>query len=73
MPNIHAKFGGDLCLDWGGGLAYLAANDVLSKAEAQVAIGLYRLVSDEGSTRSSPNESMFVSHETWSSNTRFST
>jgi hypothetical protein len=48
MPTIHSKFGGDLCLDWGGGLAYLAQNGVLSKAEEQFAVGLYRLISDEG-------------------------
>ncbi len=48
MPRIHAKYGGGLCLDWGGGLAYLAKNSILSKAEEQFAVGLYKLISDEG-------------------------
>jgi hypothetical protein len=48
MPLIHSKYGGDLKLDWGGGLAYLAQHEILSKAEEQFAVGLYRLISDEG-------------------------
>ncbi|MGA2482523.1 MAG: hypothetical protein ABSF92_05350 [Candidatus Acidiferrales bacterium] len=48
MPAIHAKYGGDLRPDWGGGLAYLAKNEILSKPEEQLAVGLYRLISDEG-------------------------
>jgi hypothetical protein len=48
MPRVHAKYGGNLSLDWGGGLAYLAKNDVLSKAEELFVMSLYRLISDEG-------------------------
>jgi hypothetical protein len=48
MPQIHEKYGGELRADWGGGLAYLATHDVLSKAEELLAVSLYRLISDEG-------------------------
>ncbi|HTC63324.1 MAG TPA: hypothetical protein VK709_10815 [Candidatus Saccharimonadales bacterium] len=48
MPAIHVKCGGTLRPGWGGGLAYLAQNSVLSKAEEQFAVGLFRLMSDEG-------------------------
>ena len=48
MPRIHEKYGGELRLDWGGGLAYLAKHEILSKAENLLAVDLYRLISDEG-------------------------
>ncbi len=48
MPAIHAKCGGVLQIGWGNGLAYLAQNSVLSKAEELFAVGLFRLMSDEG-------------------------
>jgi hypothetical protein len=48
MPKIHARYGGDPPLEWGAGLAYLARNAILSKAEEQLAVSLYRLISDEG-------------------------
>jgi len=48
MPAVHEKCSGTLRIDWGGGLAYLAQNSVLSKAEEQFAVGLSRLISDEG-------------------------
>lgn len=48
MPAIHNKYGGDLHLEWGGGLEYLAKNGILSRAEEQFAAALFRLISDEG-------------------------
>jgi hypothetical protein len=48
MPAINSKCGGTLRIDWGGGLAYLAQKSVVSKAEEQFAVGLFRLISDEG-------------------------
>jgi len=48
MPAIQSKCGGVLPTGWGGGLAYLAQNSVLSKAEEQFAVGLFKLMSDEG-------------------------
>jgi hypothetical protein len=48
MPAVHAKCGGTLRTEWGGGLAYLVQNSVLSKAEEQFAVGLFKLISDEG-------------------------
>jgi hypothetical protein len=48
MPRIHEKYGEQLRTDWGGGLAYLAKHEILSKVEEQLAVDLYRLISDEG-------------------------
>jgi hypothetical protein len=48
MPRIHQKYGGELRVDWGGGLAYLVKHEILSKAEELLAADLYRLISDEG-------------------------
>jgi len=48
MPRIHEKCGDELRTDWGGGLAYLAKHEILSKAEELLAVGLYKLISDEG-------------------------
>jgi hypothetical protein len=48
MPKIHAKYGGILPTDWGGGLAYLLRHGVLSKTEEQFSARFYALISDEG-------------------------
>jgi len=48
MPRIHGRFGGTLPTSWGGGLAYLLQNSVLSKTEEQFAAAFYTLISDEG-------------------------
>jgi hypothetical protein len=48
MPSVHAIYGEELRLDWGGGVAYLTKHGILSRAEEQLAVSLYRLISDEG-------------------------
>jgi hypothetical protein len=48
MPKIHAKYGGQLPPNWGSGLSYLVQSSILSKAEEQFAVALYKLISDEG-------------------------
>jgi hypothetical protein len=48
MPAVYARFGGQLPQKWGDGLAYLARNGFLSKAEEQFIASLYTLISDEG-------------------------
>lgn len=48
MPKIHAKYGGVMPTKWGGALAYLLQNQVLSKSEEQFASSFYTLISDEG-------------------------
>jgi hypothetical protein len=48
IQAVHAKCGGNLPTSWGGGLAYLLTQNVLSKTEEQFIAHFYTLISDEG-------------------------